>query len=139
VRLKITFFLILIGVISCQTKQENNTNLLSESPLSNDPLGLVAVWMLNSTWDGTQNILCNACPTIEFQRSGTAVITYPTGAKRNFYWTTDGPIFIISGIDNSSELLNGKYDIAVEGTTKFTKLKLTRQSDKYYFQLTKTR
>jgi hypothetical protein len=117
------------------TINDPNQRLVESKTKVND---LVGTWGIYSEQSGSQQILCNQCPSITFYSNQAAMIKYPSFWSEHLQWKREGEFIELKNLtvnNGAAYLADGKYSLDYSEDIKH--VQLIRSSDNYTYGLSK--
>ena len=81
------------------------------------------------------NVLCNACPKIEFDSLNRAILTLPSGDKEKYEWNTSNNILHLKLIEKETleaHFIDSKYKVSFTQRKEFMELVLSLNKNRQY-------
>jgi len=111
------FILISFFLSSCQS---NPAEQASINPVDQQILG---EWGIYVTTYGKSSTLCNACPKINFQKTGIAEVIKPSKDREVYTWVIKGDTLLINAADSKTNAKAYVFDRHAQFVLKFSKKK----------------
>ncbi|WP_291724142.1 hypothetical protein [Bernardetia sp.] len=81
------------------------------------------------------NVLCNACPEIEFDSLNRTILTLPSGDKEKYEWNTSNSILHLKLIEKETpeaHFIDSKYKMSFTQRKEFMELVLSLNKNRQY-------
>lgn len=133
-------FSLLILTACSEDKKSEGKQVLSFDPRANADYSLVGHWQINGSeyiTDSSESAsYCNACPSIDFDMTNTALISFPDDTKESYTWYIMGDTLLLQLAPGAKTtmpyFLHLKYKISFKKETEFVRLKLSPTKDFAY-------
>jgi len=141
------FYFLFILLAACTSHPEKKQEVVQSK--INDPYqrliesktkldDLVGTWGIYSQWSGSQQTLCNQCPSITFYSNQVAMIKYPSFWSEHLQWKREGEFIELKNLtvtNGGAYFEDGKYSLDYSADRKH--VQLIRSSDNNTYGLSK--